>query len=93
MQATIDNLVFFKNSIPPGSTWSLCAIGLSTWSIGPVALTAGGNVRIGFENSIHIEKGVRADGNAQMVAKIVRFAEEMGRETASPEEERKLLHL
>jgi len=60
MQATIDNLVFFKNSIPPGSTWSLCAIGLSTWSIGPVALTAGGNVRIGFEDSIHIEKGVLA---------------------------------
>jgi 3-keto-5-aminohexanoate cleavage enzyme len=56
-------------------------------------LTAGGNVRIGFENCIHIENGVRADGNAQMVAKIVRFAEEMGRETAGPAEERKLLHL
>ncbi|MBN1101920.1 MAG: 3-keto-5-aminohexanoate cleavage protein [Deltaproteobacteria bacterium] len=93
MQATVENLVFLKNSIPQGSTWSLCAIGLSIYSIGPVALAAGGNVRVGFEDCVHISKGALAESNAQIVAKMARFSEEMGREIATSAEARKMLSL
>jgi 3-keto-5-aminohexanoate cleavage enzyme len=93
MQPTIDNLVFLKNSIPRDATWSLIAIGLSIYTLGPAAIGAGGHVRVGFEDCIHIAKGVLAESNAQMVAKMKRIAEEMGREVASPAEARKILGL
>jgi 3-keto-5-aminohexanoate cleavage enzyme len=93
MQATVDNLVFLKNSIPKDATWSVCAIGLSIYTIGPAAIAAGGNVRLGFEDCVHIAKGVLADSNAQMVAKIVHLSQEMGREVATPAEARRILKL
>jgi 3-keto-5-aminohexanoate cleavage enzyme len=94
MQGTVDNLVFLKNSIPQGSTWSLCAPGgLNIYTLAPVAIGAGGHVRTGLEDCIWISKGVLADSNAQMVAKIARMAEEMGREIATPAEARRMLSL
>ena len=93
MQPTVENLVFLKSSIPHGATWSLCAVGLNIYSLGPAALAAGGNVRVGFEDCVHISKGVLAESNAQIVAKMARFAEEMGREIATPAEARKILNL
>ena len=92
MQPTVDNLVFMKNAIRPNATWSLCALGLNIFSLGPTAIAAGGNVRVGLEDCVYISQGVKADGNAPMVTKIKRISEEMGREIASPQEARKLLH-
>ena len=94
MQVTVDNLVFLKNSIPQNATWSVCAIGgLNIYNIGPVAIAAGGNVRVGLEDSVLISEGTVAESNAQMVAKIARFSEEMGRQVAKPAEARKILGL
>lgn len=93
MQPTVENLVFLKTSIPQSATWSLCAVGLNIYTLGPAALAAGGNVRVGFEDCVHISKGVLAENNAQIVAKMKRFSEEMGREVATPSEARKLLRL
>jgi len=93
MQATVDNLVFLKNSIPFGSTWSICAVGLNIFSLGAVAIALGGNVRVGFEDCIYISKGVLAERNAQMVQKIVRLSNEMGREVATSAEARNTLNL
>lgn len=94
MQVTVDNLVFLKNSIPGNATWSVCAIGgVNIYSIGPVAIAAGGNVRVGLEDSVLISEGTVAESNAQMVAKIARFSEEMGRQVAKPAEARRILGL
>jgi 3-keto-5-aminohexanoate cleavage enzyme len=94
MQGTVDNLVFLKNSIPQGSTWSLCAPGgLNIYALAPAAIGSGGHVRTGLEDGIWISKGVLADSNAQMVAKIARMAEDMGREIATPAEARRMLSL
>jgi 3-keto-5-aminohexanoate cleavage enzyme len=93
MQATADNLIFLKNSIPPGSTWSLCTVGLDIFSLGTVAIAAGGHVRVGLEDGVHISKGILAESNAEMVSKIVRLSMEMGREIARPDEAREILKL
>jgi len=93
MQPTVENLVFLKTSIPQSATWSLCAIGLNIYTLGPAALAAGGNIRVGFEDCVHISKGVLAESNAQIVAKMARFAEQMGREIATSAEARKILSL
>lgn len=94
MQATVDNLVFLKNSIPEGSTWGICVVGgLNIYTLAPVAIAAGGHVRTGLEDCIWISKGVLADSNAQMVAKIAHMAEDMGRAIATPAEARQILNL
>jgi len=93
MQATIDNLVFLKNSIPQDATWSVCVVGLDIYTIGPAAIAAGGHVRVGLEDCVHIEKGILAESSAQIVAKMARISEMMRREVATPEEARKILGL
>ena len=50
-------------------------------------------MRVGFEDCVYIEEGVRADSSAQMVEKMVRIAKEVGREVATPAEARKILSL
>ena len=93
MQPTVDNLLFLKNATRPNATWSLCALGLSIFSLGPTAIAAGGNVRVGFEDCVYISQGVKAESNAQMVTKMKRISENMGREVAAPSEARKILNL
>ena len=93
MQATAENLVFLKNSIPPGSTWTLCAIGLNIFPLGAVAIALGGNVRVGFEDGVYISKGILAESNAQIVKKIIHMSKGMGREIATPDEARYILNL
>ena len=53
----------------------------------------GGHVRVGFEDNIYLSKVVPAKGNAELVDKIVRIAKELGREIATPDEDREMLHL
>ncbi len=93
MAPTIENLVFLKNSIPTGATWSVCAVGLPIYMLAPAAIGMGGHVRVGLEDCVYIAKGVLADSSAQMVEKIVRFANEMGRDIATPHDARKIFHL
>jgi 3-keto-5-aminohexanoate cleavage enzyme len=93
LQPTTDNLIFLTNSIPRNATWSMIAVGLYIYTLGPIAIASGGHIRVGLEDCIHISKGVLADNTAQMVEKLRRIAEEMGRQTATPAEARKILHL
>lgn len=58
-----------------------------------MGMIMGGHVRVGFEDSIYLSKGVPARSNAELVEKVVRIARELGREIASPAEARKILHL
>lgn len=91
--ATVDNLIHMVRSIPEGSPWSVCAVGLSEFTMGTMAILMGGHVRVGFEDNIYVSKGVRAKSNAELVDKIVRLAKELGREIATPDDARRILHL
>jgi uncharacterized protein (DUF849 family) len=58
-----------------------------------VAAILGGNLRVGLEDSIYLERGVLAESNAAQVAKIARILRELSLEAASPDEARELLGL
>jgi uncharacterized protein (DUF849 family) len=58
-----------------------------------VGAIMGGNVRVGLEDSIHLEKGRLAESNAQQVEKIVRILRELSLEPATPGEAREMLGL
>jgi 3-keto-5-aminohexanoate cleavage enzyme len=53
----------------------------------------GGHVRVGFEDNIFYKKGELANSNAQLVKRVVRLANEYGREIANPKEARKILDI
>ncbi|MGD9906956.1 MAG: 3-keto-5-aminohexanoate cleavage protein, partial [Mesotoga sp.] len=46
---------------------------------------------VGFEDNIYYKKGELAISNAQLVERVVRISNELGRDVASPEEAREIL--
>jgi len=56
-----------------------------------LGMLLGTNVRVGMEDNIYYSKGLLVQSNAQLVARTVRVARELGLETASPDETREIL--
>lgn len=91
--ATVQNLCWLVNNIPAGSTWTATGIGRYAFQLAAPAIVMGGNVRVGFEDNLYLEKGVPAKNNGELVAKVVRMAKELGREVATSAEARQILSL
>ncbi len=71
----------------------MIGIGVGQLPLAMVAMVMGGHVRVGLEDNIYYSRGVLAKTNAELVKRIIRIAEEYGREIASPQEARKILRL
>jgi uncharacterized protein (DUF849 family) len=96
MPATAENLVFMYRAAKDALgdfTWSVCAAGRRQFNMCAQALILGGNTRVGLEDNLYLDKGVKATSNAEQVAKIARIARELGREPATPDEARRILQL
>jgi uncharacterized protein (DUF849 family) len=94
--ATIDHLLHLYRTARDtfgDFMWSVCAAGRHQMNMCTQALLLGGNVRVGLEDNLYLEKGRMARSNAEQVAKIARIARELGREPASPAEAREMLGL
>ena len=91
--ATVGNLDYLVKQIPAGSTWTVTGVGRGAWPMVAAGIVMGGNVRVGFEDNIYVEKGHKAASNGELVEKVVRLAKELGREIATPDEARKILSL
>jgi len=92
MPATIENLVFLKNTIPPDATWTVAGVGPAQLSMGAHAILMGGHARVGLEDNIYYRRGEPATNEA-LVERMVRLSEELGREVATPDEAREMLNL
>ncbi len=73
--------------------FSVCVAGRAQFPICTQSLLIGGNCRVGLEDNLYLEKGKMAKSNADQVAKMVRIAQELGTQPASPDEARKILGL
>ena len=87
------DLLFMKESIPAGSTWTVSGVGRYEFPMVTMGILMGGHVRVGFEDNVYLEKGVLAKSNGELVEKVVRIAKELGREIATPAEAREILGL
>lgn len=73
--------------------WSVLGAGANQFRIATQAISMGGNVRVGLEDSIWIGRGELAHSNAQQVTKVRQIIEGMGLEIATPDEAREMLSL
>ncbi len=96
MNGSPKNLMYMMEHLKdqiPTATWAVAGIGRWHVPASMVALVTGGHIRVGFEDNIFYHKGIVADSNAQLVARIARIATEIGRPIATPEQAREILAL
>ncbi len=91
--ATIENLINLVDQLPDGSSWQVVTVGKYHLRTTIIAMCMGGNVRTGLEDTLHYSKGQPVESNAQLVKRMVRLAKEIGREPATVDEAREILHL
>ena len=92
LDATVQNLCDLVDALPAGCTWSVAGIGRMQLPMAMAALAMGGHVRVGLEDNIYYSKG-RLATNEELVARVVRLAEELGRPVATPDQARQILGL
>ena len=92
MPATVRNLVFLADTLPPGATWTVAGIGPAEIPLATAAIAMGGHVRVGIEDNLRLPDGAMAT-NARLVQTAARIARTMGRAIASPAEARQMLSL
>ena len=74
--------------MPAGAQWSAFAVGRDAFQAVAQAFLMGGNVRIGMEDTIYLDKGVLARSNAELVRKARRIVEDLGGHLATPAQAR-----
>lgn len=86
-------LAHARSLLPAGAAWSAFSIGRHAFPAVAQAFLLGGNVRIGLEDTVYLDRGVLARGNAELVAKARRIVEDLGGRLASAAEARSLWKL
>lgn len=80
------------NNVPDDWHFSAFSLGRNEMPYVAAAVLAGGNVRVGLEDNLYLEKGVLAT-NAQLVERAVRIITDMGATVMTPEAVREKLLL
>ena len=75
------------DQLPPGANWTAFALGRYQMAFAAQAVILGGNVRVGLEDNLYLEKGVFAS-NAQLVERARKIIELMGARVLGPDETR-----
>ena len=85
-------LMAMVNQLPEGSIWSSFSIGRMQLPYVAQTVLAGGNVRVGLEDNLYLERGVYAS-NANLVERAVTILEAMNVRVVGPDEVREKLKL
>lgn len=74
MPGTAAALVAAVAALPAGATWSATGVGRSTLPVALAALSAGGHLRVGMEDTLSIAPGVPTTGNPELVRRAADLA-------------------
>jgi uncharacterized protein (DUF849 family) len=91
-EATPKNMLTMLEALPLGSTWGSFTIARMHIPWVALSVLMGGNVRVGLEDNLYLEKGVLAT-NGQLVERAKELIEKMGANVLKTEEARKKLKL
>jgi len=88
----LNTFMAMVNNVPPDWHWSAFALGRNEMPYVAASVLAGGNVRVGLEDNLFLEKGVLAT-NAQLVERAAGIIERLGARVIGPDEVRTRLGL
>jgi len=88
----LNTFMAMVNNVPSEWTFSAFSLGRNQMAYVAAAVLAGGNVRVGLEDNLWLEKGVLAT-NEQLVARAKTIIENMGARVIGAEEVRQKLKL
>ena len=91
-EATTETMLAMRNHLPAGANWAGFAIGRMQMAFVAQAALLGGNVRVGLEDNIWLDRSVPAS-NGTLVARAREIVERMGASVATAAEARATLGL
>jgi uncharacterized protein (DUF849 family) len=91
MPGTTAALVAAVAALPPGASWSATGVGRSTLPVALAALSAGGHLRVGMEDTLSFARGRPVRDNAELVERAATLATLAQRPPMTPDEARVLL--
>ena len=89
---SVDTMKAMKDHLPHGANWAGFGISRMQMPMAATAVAMGGNVRVGLEDNIYLDRGVLAT-NGQLVTRAVEILERMGARALKPQEARNKLRL
>ncbi|QLH83149.1 3-keto-5-aminohexanoate cleavage protein [Halosimplex pelagicum] len=81
------------DNLPEGALFNTLGFGRHQLPFATMGILFGGNVRVGLEDNVYYRQGELAESNAQLVERVVRVADELGREVADTSQARDVLGL
>lgn len=91
--STVDAMQTMVRHLPSDAVWSAFGISQHQRTMAAAAILLGGNIRVGLEDNLYLEKGVLAPGNAALVEQAVAVVNALGHRVASPARAREIFHL
>ena len=94
LSASAFNLAAAVRALPPEATWSAAGIGRFQLDVNALAVAMGGNVRVGLEDNVWLDRDRTVPAtNEQLVARVVGLARMLEREPATPGDARAIIGL
>src|SRR6266571_1182040 len=88
---TAAQLVQAAAALPRGATWSATGVGRTSVPVMFAALSAGGHLRVGMEDTISFARGRPVTGNAELVQRAAALAGLAQRPAMTPDQARAML--
>ncbi len=85
-------MMAMRDALPDGALWAGFGISRMEMPMVAQAVVLGGNVRVGLEDNLYLDKGVLAS-NGQLVERAVEIIERLGARVLTPQEARAKLGL
>lgn len=89
---SVDIMKAMKDQLPQDAAWAGFGISRMQMPMAAAAVLMGGNVRVGLEDNLYLDRGVLAT-NGQLVQRAVEIIERLGARALTPAEARKKLNL
>lgn len=92
LSATPFNLATITRTLPAGVTWAAAGIGRFQFQTNSLAITMGGHVRVGLEDNLWFDDDrTELACNPRLIERLVKVADAVGREIATPDEAREMI--
>jgi len=87
-------LIYMVDHLPQNCIWNVSVMNpAKQWDLLSLAVSLGGHVRVGYEDNPYIAPGELAKNNAVLVERMMKIAQGLGRDVATPKEARRILAL